>query len=458
MSTFREKNIKFNKNNTDEKKSEHYNIIDVKHTEIMDGFEAKSNNLQKYKDEYEDISSEIFKIQNETELNIMIEELQNKITKTEEKILDIENTDDNNIKKPKKTKKNMKSIVVHSAIDNRTNKEILLDKTNKILENYVVRYNTLNTIYLRNCHINDLNARKDILEEEIYNIENNIEELEYFDETYDILYDYYEKDDDVKKSDEINICDLFTNQKPVQNTQKKKECVDKYLQTINEKKRSKRSGVGKSCSKCGIQKILNTQEGIYSCDNCGESEIIIIDSEKPSYKDPITDTKSNTYKRSNHCSELLNQSQGKESTDIEEQLYEDIKAQLHIIGVTDLTKITKSDIKQVLKNINKSTKSEHAVYIINKLNGIPVSTMSHKLNEMVKQMFSMVEEAWYVFKDPTRKNFMNTNYVFHKIFELLDEDEEAAKWPYLSDIKLAKHDDLWKKICNYHEWEFIPSI
>ena len=70
-------------------------------------------------------------------------------------------------------------------------------------------------------------------------------------------------------------------------------------------------------------------------------------------------------------------------------------------------------------------------------------------------MFVTVEDAWYIFKDPNRKNFMNTNFVFHKIFELLGEDEEAEKYPYLADDKLDEHDELWEKICNYLEWEFI---
>lgn len=469
MSTFKEKNIKFNKHNSNEKKSEHYNIIDAKHTEIMEGFDMKSNNLDEYKNEFNNIIIELEKLDDECEINKTIDELQIKISKTNDKLQElrdgalsdmdvVENLETTKEKKKKVKKK--KSVLIQRVSDNKTDRELLLEKTEKILETNTKKLLNYQNIYLRNCYINDLKARKDILEEDIYNIENNIDELNYLDDTYDILHEYFEKDEQVVHNNTIdNICDLFTNtQQNTQYSKKRKDCVDKYLQTINARKRYKRSVIGKSCTNCGTQKILNTQEGIYSCDNCGESEIIIIDSEKPSYKDPVPDTKSNTYKRSNHCSELLNQSQGKESTDIELQLYEDIKQQLHIIGITDLTKITKDDIKQVLKNIDKSAKSEHAVYIINKLNGIPVSTMSHKLNEMVKKMFSMVEEAWYIFKDPERKNFMNTNYVFHKIFELLDEDEEAEKWPYLSDIKLSKHDDLWEKICNYWNWEFIPSI
>jgi len=461
MSTFKDKNIKYNKNCHNEKKSVHYNIIDVKHIEKMDKIKKKEDNLPNLKQECEKVIAELAKISNENTLKIYIEELKSKRLKYLSKIETIKNTSDTIVEK-KTTKKPPKHMIVSVSEKQLTTKEKQLLKQEKIVIGIDEQLAITTNIYELNCHKNTLRERKDELEEEIYNIENNLEELEYFDGTYDILHDYYKKDDveDNRCIEVNNICDLFKDNvlNQQENSSKKISIADKFLQTINETKKQKKINIGKICSVCKIPKSQNIQEGTFTCHQCGECEMAIMDSDKPSYRDPTTDIKSNTYRRANHCSELLNQSQGKESTEIEESLFNDIIAGLYSIGITDLACITKSDIKTVLTNLDKTNKVEHAVYIINKINGIPAETMSHELNEIVKQMFALVEEAWYIYKEPNRKNFMNTKYVFHKIFELLGEDEEANKWSLLADDKLGKHDDLWEKICNHWKWEYIATI
>lgn len=464
MSTFKDKNIKYNKNCNNEKKSIHYNIIDVKHIEKMDKIKKKEDNLPKLKQEYDKIVLELEKISDEKTLFNYIDEIKFKRLKILSKIEIIKKTSDikiNDVEKKKKKKiKSSKHMIINIIKEQLTIKEKQIFKQENLVKNYDEQLLNLENIYELNCHKNKLKNMKNDIEEEIYNIENSLEELEYFDGTYDILYDYYKKDEEETHIEVDNICDLFTdnimNQR--ENTHRKTLIVDKFLQTINENKKQKKSNIGKICTLCKIPKNLNIQEGIFTCGQCGECEMAIMDSDKPSYRDPTTDIKSNTYRRANHCSELLNQSQGKESTEIEESLFNDIITGLYSIGITDLACITKSDIKTVLTNLNKTNKVEHAVYIINKINGIPAETMSHELNEIVKQMFAMVEEAWYIYKEVNRKNFMNTKYVFHKIFELLGEDDEAKKWSLLADDKLGKHDDLWEQICGHWHWEYIPTI
>jgi hypothetical protein len=464
MSIFKDKNIKYNKNCNNEKKSIHYNIIDVKHIEKMDNIKKKEDNLPNLKDECDKIISELKKICDENTLDSYIEEIKSKRLKILSKIETIKNTSDKKInleEKNKISKRAVKHMIVNVNEVQLSPKEKQIAKQEKQIVNYDEQLSMLTNIYERNCHINNLKHRKADLEEEIYNIDNNLEELDYFDGTYDILHDYYKKDEDDKRYIKVdNICDLFKDDviSKQETSYKKTQIVDKFLQSINQNKKKKKSNIGKICEICKIPKSLNIQEGIFTCKQCGECELAIMDSDKPSYRDPTSDIKSNTYRRANHCSELLNQSQGKESTEIEESLFNDIINGLYSIGITDLACITKTDIKIVLTNLGKTNKVEHAVYIINKINGIPAETMSHELNEIVKQMFAMVEEAWYLYKEPNRKNFMNTKYVFHKIFELLGEDDEAKKWSLLADAKLCLHDDLWEKICVHWQWEYIPTI
>ena len=58
-----------------------------------------------------------------------------------------------------------------------------------------------------------------------------------------------------------------------------------------------------------------------------------------------------------------------------------------------------------------------------------------------------------------RKNFLSYSYILYKFCELLELDELANLFPMLkSREKLKEQDNLWEKICNYLNWEYIPSI
>ncbi|CAH6421627.1 Poxvirus Late Transcription Factor VLTF3 like [uncultured virus] len=66
------------------------------------------------------------------------------------------------------------------------------------------------------------------------------------------------------------------------------ELLDQYMMLIDnqyvcEKRRN--INIIKICNDCGNDKTLVQSEGIFVCQNCGEVEMIIIESERPSYKD-----------------------------------------------------------------------------------------------------------------------------------------------------------------------------
>ena len=74
----------------------------------------------------------------------------------------------------------------------------------------------------------------------------------------------------------------------------KAELFDQYMTIIdNEYKciRKRNYNIIKKCENCNIDKTLINSEGIYVCQQCGEVEPIIIDSEKPNYKEAVSDTK-----------------------------------------------------------------------------------------------------------------------------------------------------------------------
>ena len=59
----------------------------------------------------------------------------------------------------------------------------------------------------------------------------------------------------------------------------------------------------------------------------------------------------------------------------------------------------------------------------------------------------------------TRKNFLSYSYVLYKFCQLLDKDEYLKYFTLLkSREKLHLQDQIWKKICEEVNWEFIQSI
>ena len=59
------------------------------------------------------------------------------------------------------------------------------------------------------------------------------------------------------------------------------------------------------CNICNCEKTLIQEEGIMVCEMCGDTEFVVIDSDRPSYKDPPPEISYFAYKRRNHYSEFL---------------------------------------------------------------------------------------------------------------------------------------------------------
>jgi hypothetical protein len=303
------------------------------------------------------------------------------------------------------------------------------------------------------------------LEDEINKLESNEDELSYLLDTADILFKYYDNStkEPIKKNVPADLQDFFLK---IKETKKSNDDDDKYNLFNKYMKITAGSELKKKaliqirmCDKCQIEKTLHLQDGFLTCTECGESEPIQMDSDKPNFKDQTVEIKTNGYKRMNHFSELLNQCQGKESTDIDPEVFEMIINELNVMKITDLSKLDNKIMRTILKNLKLNSYYEHIPYIINKLNGIPPPTMSRELEDKVRSMVKEVQEPWVAGKKSTRKNFLNNNYVFHKIFELLEEDDFLQYFPYLkSRDKLQEHDDEWKKICEHNRWQFIASL
>ena len=213
------------------------------------------------------------------------------------------------------------------------------------------------------------------------------------------------------------------------------------------------------CNKCMIEMLLNNNTGQLICPKCGMMENIIVDSDKPSFKEPPKEMTSFCYKRINHLNEFLAQFQAKETTDIPEDVYNEILMEIKKERITNMAVITPDKMRILLKKIKKNDYYEHIPYIINQLNGLPAPVIAPEIEEIIRGMFKAIQIPFEKYCPQKRKNFLSYNYVMYKFFELLELDEYLDCFQLLkSRTKLHQQDEIWKNICKDLNWEFIKSL
>lgn len=214
------------------------------------------------------------------------------------------------------------------------------------------------------------------------------------------------------------------------------------------------------CSHCHSSDFTTLlHEGCVTCNKCFTVEYIIVDHDKPSYKDPPKEMAYFAYKRINHLNEWLNQVQGKETTEIPEDIFISIIIEIKKQKITNMATLTKKKIKDILKKLKINKYYEHIPHIIHRLNGIPTPHMTPELEDKIRHMFCMIQIPFLKYSPATRKNFLSYSYCLHKMMQLLEKDQYLESFPLLkSREKLHQQDQIWKKICEDIGWDFIPSL
>jgi hypothetical protein len=212
--------------------------------------------------------------------------------------------------------------------------------------------------------------------------------------------------------------------------------------------------------KCPIcdraDRVILPSDGLCYCPHCHSIETIIIDHEKPSYKDPPKEITYFAYKRINHLNEWISQIQGKESTDIPCEIYDKILLEIRKQRITNMTA---TKITEILKRLGCNKYYEHIPHIMSRLNGAPSISLTPEIEEKLRQMFKMIQIPFFKYAPKSRKNFLSYSYTIHKCLQLLELDSYLKYFPLLkSREKTFQMDEVWQKICNELNWQFIASV
>lgn len=345
---------------------------------------------------------------------------------------------------------------------------------------------------------NDIEKIK--IERDIKDLRKKLEEIRskkkiynYFLDTGNILFDYYDMQEKISKgieSRQVNpgkakpgsiwaaleeAAEKDSDTPPVNEVVnpdgKQKENLSrnvllyKYLQKVDPE-HAKETSVQSSlqdkygvCDECQSEMIFSANEAVFTCPNCGNQEFILVDSDKPSYKDPPREISYYAYKRINHFNEWLAQFQAKESTEIPNEVYELIVAELKKERFNDLSGLNRSKIREILKKLKLNKYYEHTPHITNRLNGQNAPVMTRETEEKLRHMFIEIQPSFQKHCPKDRSNFLSYSYVLYKFCELLELDEYLHCFPLLKNKdKLYQQDKIWQNICADLKWQFIRSI
>ncbi len=340
------------------------------------------------------------------------------------------------------TKKKSTDKIIHSL--NKINDE--LNKIDKMREESIIF---------------DLEKRADLLnqkkklEEELEYMNYNVDEINYYDLTGDLLTEYYTIRDTKQTTEIKNILEYLKPnsnlKKPIGNT--KAILFDKFCQRIEGIRVNKDVGSNriKYCEECNVEKILVIEDSSYICPDCGDMEFIIIDEDKQIKE-------YSPYRRINHFKEWLNQLQAKEITEISEEIFQNIVNELNKYKNIDINTIGRDKMQDILKKLGYNKLYEHIPFILNKLIGVDPPKIDRSTEERFIEMFTIIQEPWETYKPKGRKNFLSYPYILYKFSELLERDDLLNFFPMLQPQKLMEQDLIWQKFCKHLKWEYYPTI
>jgi uncharacterized Zn finger protein (UPF0148 family) len=337
------------------------------------------------------------------------------------------------------------------------------------------------------------------LERKITELKSHKDEIEYYENTANILFEYYEliENQETQPSNTkhltpirptkgkkkflpvtsktiLEALNILDPERPVdqpgtekinmnhhgQKTKDKSTLVDEYLASIDPTHvRRVNNEVSGNCPICSLSLICLPQDGILVCTDCGYQETLLVEQNRPIYKQTSKEASHFSYKRINHLNEWISQIQGKESTDIPEDIFERILGEIKKENIMDPKRITHTKMREILKKLRLNKYYEHINYIINRINGQPTPHFPPEIEEKLRTMFKQIQPAFLKHCPKDRKNFLSYSYVLYKFFQLLGMDEYLRFFPLLkSREKIFAQEVIWKAICKELNWEFIPSV
>jgi hypothetical protein len=315
------------------------------------------------------------------------------------------------------------------------------------------------------------------LKDEILELQQNIKKLSSLKKKYLMdnskhIFNYFEEKKDISEGGgtvNINALTNFFNCKSKlsnetnQGFSNTKNKYNAYWKNVNDEITISNDFVSNDdvCRNCNKGELVpHEEEGILICNNknCGIFVSYIIDSSKPTNKEPPNEVSYTAYIRLNHFKEILSQFQAKETTQIPEEVIDAIRNRIIKERITDTSTLTYDKMRDILRKLGYNKYFEHIQYI-NSIFGIKPPIMNEELHETLCVLFIEIQKPWAIHCPPNRTNFFNYTYTLYQLCVLLDQKQYIPFIVQLKDdLKRREQDQIWKLVCDSLNWEFFASI
>lgn len=205
--------------------------------------------------------------------------------------------------------------------------------------------------------------------------------------------------------------------------------------------------------------LLLERKSTVCCEDCGNSQPHIDLTTCTQSQRGDMEFVSQTYKRSNHFLEWLNQCQAKESTQVSTEVLEKVMAALYAQGLRTTAEINVQCVRQALKTLRLRAQYEHVCQITCRINGEPPPRFLSAMEERLRLMFLAMQGPFELAKGK-RKNFLSYAYTLQQMLRLLGVDVESIRNLGFTLLKgkdkLEKQNMIYEKVCKQLRWRYMP--
>ena len=260
--------------------------------------------------------------------------------------------------------------------------------------------------------------------------------------------------------------------KPVKNNTEKQSIISKYLEVANKYVNIELEVSNKKqkiiCKNCNNKKDFDIIENnIYICMNCSARQVIMKNISSYRDIDRVNISSKYMYDRKIHFRDCINQYQGKQNSTIDQEVYDALEDQFdkHGLLIGDKTtpknirfsKITKEQISMFLKELEFTKHYENINLIHYQMTDKKPDDIGYLEDKLLEDFDILTDLYDKKFKNLTRKNFINTQYV---LYQLLLRHKHPCNKEDFSILKTIDrktfHDEITKTCFADLGWNHIP--